>query len=268
MNIDDVKSFWNKRPCNIRHSDKTVGTQEYFNEVEDRKYLVEPHIPLFANFVQWQGKSVLELGSGLGTDSINFARAGASITCTELSEESLNICKERFKVFGLQADFYLVNAEELSTVVPVRTYDLIYSFGVIHHSPEPGRIIEQIGQYMDSSTEVRIMLYTKYSWKALEFFILNGWRFYFNWNQTIQYFAEAQKGCPVAYTYTRKSIQKLLQDYQILSIEKTHIFPYIIKDYIEYRYKKRWLFRVLPVRIFSWLESVLGWHYLITFKKH
>ncbi len=267
MNITDIKNYWNKRPCNIQHSTKEKGTKEYFDEVEWRKYFVEPHISSFAQFNRWGGQNVLEIGCGIGTDSINFVRAGASLTCIELSEESLLLCKKRFQEYGLPARFYWGNAEDMSMIVPIETYDLIYSFGVIHHSPYPERIIEQIGQYMNEHSEGRIMLYSKYSWKALEFFIRKGWKFGFNWDKTIQYNAEAQKGCPVAYVYTRKSIRKLLKDYNVTSIKKTHIFPYIIKDYIEYRYKKRWLFRILPSAIFSWLESVLGWHYLITFKK-
>lgn len=268
MTINIVKEYWNNRPCNIRHSTKQVGTKEYYDQVEQRKYLVEPHIPVFADFSKWRGKKVLEIGCGLGTCSVNFVRAGTDLTCIELSEESLLLCKKRFEVYGLQAEFYSGNAEELSHIVPLQTYDLVYSFGVIHHSPYPEKIIEQIGLYMDSTSEVRIMLYSKYSWKALEFFIRRGWKFWFNWNKTIQYYAEAQKGCPVAYTYTRKSIKELLENYKILSIKKTHIFPYVVKDYIEYKYNKRFIFRILPKSVFSWLESVLGWHYLITFKKN
>ena len=62
VSIDEVKNFWNKRPCNIRHSNKIVGSLEYFDEVEQRKYFVEPHIPVFAEFKKWQGKRVLEIG--------------------------------------------------------------------------------------------------------------------------------------------------------------------------------------------------------------
>ena len=62
--IAQVRDFWNRRPCNIRHSSRPIGEQEYFDEVEARKYFVQPHIPGFAAFFQWSGKCVLEVGLG------------------------------------------------------------------------------------------------------------------------------------------------------------------------------------------------------------
>jgi len=115
---EDIEEYWDRRPCNIKHSTKQVGTREYFNEVEERKYFVEPHIPLFAEFPKWKNKRVLEIGCGIGTDSINFARHGADLTCIELSEKSLNITQERFKKFGLDANFHLGNAENLFDLLP------------------------------------------------------------------------------------------------------------------------------------------------------
>src|SRR4051812_42278438 len=73
--IGRVRDFWNARPCNIRHSPRPVGTREYFDDVERRKYFVEPHIPGFADFSAWKGRRVLEIGCGLGTDTVSFARA-------------------------------------------------------------------------------------------------------------------------------------------------------------------------------------------------
>ena len=72
VKIERVQDYWNERPCNIRHSSSPVGSQQYFDEVEARKYFVEPHIPGFAQFERWQGKRVLEIGCGIGTDTINF----------------------------------------------------------------------------------------------------------------------------------------------------------------------------------------------------
>jgi 2-polyprenyl-3-methyl-5-hydroxy-6-metoxy-1,4-benzoquinol methylase len=135
VDIEAVRRFWNQRPCDIRHSPAPVGTREYFDQVEARKYLVEPHSPLFAEFDRWQGKKVLEIGCGIGTDSVNFARHGARLTAVDLSDESLRVCQQRFQVYGLDGRLYQGNAEQLSSFVPVETYDLIYSFGVIHPTP-------------------------------------------------------------------------------------------------------------------------------------
>ena len=111
--IADVVAYWDRRPCNIHHSLKPVGTREYFDEVEARKYLVEPHIPAFAQFERWRGKRVLEVGCGIGTDAVNFARAGADYTSVELSQASIDIARKRFEVFGLAGRFLIGNAENL-----------------------------------------------------------------------------------------------------------------------------------------------------------
>jgi len=144
--IETVQEYWDARPCNIRHSAKEVGSKEYFDEVEARKYLVEPHIPAFAEFGRWRGKRVLEVGCGIGTDSINFARAGAHLTAVDLSAESLRIAGRRADVMGVgdRIDFRQANAEELTSVVDGGPYDLVYSFGVIHHTPHPEAALREM----------------------------------------------------------------------------------------------------------------------------
>ena len=164
--IEHVEKYWDARPCNIRHSQKEVGSREYFNEVESRKYFVEPHIPEFAEFEKWKGKKVLEVGCGIGTDAINFARAGANVTAIDYSSKSLEVAKKRAEVFGLDISFYRADAENISEIVPIEEYDLVYSFGVIHHTPHPDKVISEIKKYMGKDSRFKIMVYNRYSWKV------------------------------------------------------------------------------------------------------
>ncbi len=137
-----VQAYWDRRPCNIRHSNADIGTRQYFDEVEARKYFVEPHIPACAQFPRWNGKRVLEIGCGIGTDAVNFARAGADYTGVELSEASLLLTRQRFQVFSLTGTLHNCNAEQLTSVLPRQHFDLVYSFGVIHHTPNQRAVIE------------------------------------------------------------------------------------------------------------------------------
>jgi len=243
-----------------------LGTREYFDEVEARKYFVEPHIPGFAQFERWRGKKVLEIGCGIGTDSVNFARAGADLTVVEISEKSLQICKDRFEVYGQKATFYSGNAEDLSSFVPVEPYDLIYSFGVIHHTPSPGRVFEAIKQYCHPGTEIRIMLYSKWSWKALWILLKYGKGAIWRAEELIRTHSEAQTGCPVTHYYSLREIRRLLADFEIAEMHKDHIFPYKIESYIHYQYDRVWYFRLMPRPLFHRLEKGLGWHTLIVLR--
>jgi SAM-dependent methyltransferase len=253
ITIEEVKKFWNDRPCNIKHSSKELGTIEYFDEVELKKFRVEPHIIKFTEFPQWKNKKVLEVGCGLGTVGINFALNGADYTGVELSKESLEIAKKRFEVYNQSGKFYLGNAEELSSFVHIETYDLIYSFGVIHHSPHPEKIISEIKKYMNENSVLKIMLYAKDSWK--NYMIDAGL------DQP-----EAQYGCPIANTYTKQDVVELLDGYEVLSIEQDHIFPYQIEPYKKGKYIKQPWFDAMPIEMFETLEKNLGWHLLITAK--
>jgi ubiquinone/menaquinone biosynthesis C-methylase UbiE len=253
VSIDTVKAYWDARPCNIRHSKKPVGSKEYFDEVETRKYHVEPHIPAFAQFPRWKGKRVLEVGCGIGTDTINFARAGAQVTAVDLSTESLGVAEKRAEVFGFKdrITFHQADVERLAETVSVERYDLVYSFGVIHHTPQPARAVAQIRKFMGADSELRLMVYATNSWKQI--MIEAGF------DQP-----EAQSGCPVAFTYTHDEVRReLLPGYEVLSIEQDHMFPFIIEKYIKYEYEIVPWFAAMPREMFRALEKSLGWHKLV-----
>ena len=250
--VEDVQSYWNRRPCNIRHSTKPIGSKEYFDDVEARKYMVEPHIPAFAEFEKWRGRKVLEIGCGIGTDAANFARAGARYFATELSEESLALARRRFEVFGLQGQFAAGNAEELTSYIAERDFDLIYSFGVIHHTVQPGRAIAEARRAIAGDGEFRVMLYAKDSWKDI--MIEAGL------DQP-----EAQSGCPIAFRYSHEDVRTLFGEhgFEVTRIVQTHIFPYVIEKYVKYEYELQPWFRAMSREMFEALERKLGWHLCI-----
>lgn len=261
--IERVQAFWDRRPCNIRHSHQPEGSRAYFDEVEARKYFVEPHIPGFAQFNRWAGRKVLEIGCGIGTDSINFARAGAEVTVVELSDNSLALCRKRFKVYGLNARFYQGNAEELSHFLPIEPYDLVYAFGVLHHTPFPERVLAELKHYTTPHSELRLMVYSKWSWKVLWIVTTYGKGAFWKAEELVRTYSEAQTGCPVTYFYSFRDIKRLLRDYEILEMRKEHIFPYKIEQYTNYEYERMWYFRWMPGSLFRWFERRLGWHTLI-----
>jgi 2-polyprenyl-3-methyl-5-hydroxy-6-metoxy-1,4-benzoquinol methylase len=268
VSVEEVREYWNRQPCNIRHSPKPLGSREYFDEVEARKYFVEPHIPGFAQFERWRGKKVLEIGCGIGTDTINFARHGAQVTAVELSDESLNMARRRAEVFDLTGPirFQQGNGEELTTVVPPEPYDLVYSFGVIHHSPRPDRMLEQAVHYLRPGSTLKVMVYNRHSWKVLWMVLKYGRGDFRKTKRLIAERSEAQVGSPVTYAYTRRELTDMLAAHGLRVTEMfvDHIFPWSIEDYVEYRYVKRWYWRLLPQPLFRRLERVLGWHLCAT----
>lgn len=250
--ITDVQQFWDARPCNVRHSDHAPGSVEYFDEVEQRKFRAEPHIVPFSEFPRWHGQRVLEIGCGIGTAAVNFARHGAVYTGVELSGTSLDLARQRFQVYDLPGDFYQANAEELSATVPVQPFDLVYSWGVIHHSPRPDLIVSEIKKYLAPGSTLKLMVYAANSWK--NFMIEAGI------DQP-----EAQSGCPIAYTFTYHQLLSMLgEDFDIVDIYQDHIFPYQVEPYKNKQYIRQPWFEAMPPEIFAVLEQRLGWHLMVT----
>ena len=266
--IAKVTDYWNSRPCNIRHSPQPVGSREYFDEVEARKYFVESHIPGFAEFERWKGKKVLEIGCGIGTDTVSFARRGAQVTAVDLTEKSLEVARRRATVFGLddRIRFFQANAEKLSESVPEETYDLVYSFGVIHHTPHPERVLEEIRKFVGPESTVKIMVYNRWSWKVLWILFAYGKGRFWKLDRLVADYSEAELGCPVTYCYSRASGRKLLEEhgFRVTDVSVDHIFPYSIPEYVQYQYKVVWYFRWMPRALFRALERTFGWHLCLT----
>lgn len=266
--ISAVQSYWDARPCNIRHSAKPIGTKAYFDEVEAKKYFVEPHITGFADFNAWKGCKVLEIGCGIGTATIGFARAGATVCAVDLSKNSVQMTQQRALVYGLlsQIACYHGNAEKLNEVITPDHYDLVYSFGVIHHSPHPEKILEQAAHFLKPGGTLKIMVYNQLSWKVLWILVSQGKGQFWRLPELVAKHSEAQSGCPITYAYTKTQARDLVEHagFRVTDIVIEHIFPYRVSDYVQHRYVKEWYFRWIPASLFRALEKKLGWHMCIT----
>jgi SAM-dependent methyltransferase len=263
--IDRVRAFWNALPCNIRHSPRSVGTREYFDDVERRKYFVEPHIPGFAEFHKWAGRRVLEIGCGIGTDTVSFARAGAQVTAVDLSDESAALVRRRAEVFGLsdRITVHVGNAEELPAILAPQPFDLIYSFGVIHHSPHPQRIVEHLRRYMTPASELRLMVYARVSYKLFGIMREEDVWDMSRIDELIAKRSEAQTGCPVTYTYDDRSVRELLRGFRVDEVRKAHIFTWDVPSYVRHEYRKAPEWAHVSDAELENLERELGWHLLV-----
>lgn len=220
--ISDVQKYWDQAPCDIALSQAPLGTREYFDDLEAEKYRREPHIWGFADFQRWEDKDVLEIGVGLGCDTTNFVRHGARVTGVDLSNESLLLARTRLSIYGYEAELVFADAERLcGFLYPFKKYDLIYSWGVIHHSPTPKYIFNQLRWYCHKETELRIMLYAKWSARSLLKLIVNGKGRWWKFQDIIRRHSETQADCPVAYYYSFAQVKELLSPYfEVVSIRK------------------------------------------------
>jgi ubiquinone/menaquinone biosynthesis C-methylase UbiE len=158
--LNDVANFWSASPCGSATSNATDRTA-YFEEIEAARYHNEPHIPKVAHFGDFAGKKVLEVGCGVGTDGRQFVRNGAVYTGINLDVGSTQLAKEGFEVFGLPATVLQMNGERLS--FDNATFDHVYSFGVIHHSPDTVQMLREMYRVLKPGGTITVMVYHRNS---------------------------------------------------------------------------------------------------------
>ncbi len=156
-----VKDFWNQYSCGEQLY--MVGEDlkaRFKNQLQERLRL-EPFIPDFAEFSNWKGKDVLEIGVGLGADHQLFAEHGAKLKGCDLTERAVEYTKQRLNLFNLHSDLTVADAENLP--YSNEEFDLVYSYGVIHVSPNTPQVVSEIHRVLKKNGTGKIMIYYKYS---------------------------------------------------------------------------------------------------------
>jgi len=234
-----VKIFWEKIPCGTGGIKHKEASPEFFEEIENHRYKVEPFIHSFAQFTRWRGKKVLEVGAGAGTDFIQFARAGANLYGLDLTKKSVELIKKRLRVYNLKGNVQQGDVENLP--FSSNQFDLVYSWGVLHHTPNSEKAVKEIYRVLKPGGSIKIMVYNKISWCALQSYVIHGLLGGKPFLSISKILAKHQES-PGTKAYTVKEARNLFSLFRLLEVSSI-LTPY----------DRRWM--VFP---FSLLVNLIG----------
>jgi ubiquinone/menaquinone biosynthesis C-methylase UbiE len=152
-----VQSFWQNSPCDSWFTNEARGTLAFYRSLDEHRYKVHPGLLSAVGFEKTRGLRVLEIGCGCGSEAERFARAGARYTAIDLTNAAVNITQRRFQLGGLKGRFIQGDAEDLPFADG--SFDLVYSHGVLHHTPNTPRAIREVQRVLAPSGRAVIMLY-------------------------------------------------------------------------------------------------------------
>ena len=155
-----VHDFWERAACGEELYLDGVDRDGY-REQAQRRYRLEPYIEPFAAFDSANGQAVLEVGVGLGADHQRFAAAGARLSGVDLTERAVAHTRRRLAQQGLSSNLSVADAERLPFADA--SFDLVYSWGVIHHSPDTPRAVSEIHRVLRPGGRARVMIYNRHS---------------------------------------------------------------------------------------------------------
>jgi ubiquinone/menaquinone biosynthesis C-methylase UbiE len=166
-----VQAFWNKTPCGTREIESDVGSQVAFDQLESERDDRENFIKDFAQFSNHEGKKVLEVGIGAGSDFIRFARGGATLHGIDLTINSIHLVRKRLALENKSAFISQGDAENLP--YPNDYFDFVYSWGVVHHTDDTQKAINEIIRVTKDNGTICVMIYHRHSLVGLQCWIIN-----------------------------------------------------------------------------------------------
>lgn len=258
---DKVKQYWNAASCGTEFINKPKFSLDYFEAVEAYRYTMEPEIHGFAQFSRWKNKKILEVGIGAGTDFLQWVRVGAHAHGIDLTEEALANVQHRMDLYGLTpADMRVADAEHLP--YDSNTFDLTYSWGVIHHSPNTEQCLAEIIRVTKPGGTIKIMIYNRYSLFALYQWLKHAlgkgkpWR-------SLKYVLFHHQESIGTKAYTCNEVKKMITQHPVTLVSISA--PVTNHDLLTY---KAW-----PFRWFAYAAAALGgwrsrgWFLMIEVKK-
>lgn len=257
---NEVIEFWDSEPCGTRY----LGEKSEFDAQARARYQLEPHIPAFAGFSSARDLRVLEIGVGIGADYEQWLKAGVIATGVDLSQASLEHARRRCTRAGVVPDLHLADAEELPFAS--NSFDVVYSYGVMHHSPNPAKCLKEALRVLKPGGEARIMLYHHASLTGIML-----WLRYAIWRgQSIRQCVYERLESPRTKTFTRSEVVALMRDFENVTIEQVFSPGDLLLHEPSSRFRSpayRFLWRVFPRKWLRICYKKLGLFLLITAEK-
>lgn len=241
--IESVRAFWDRNVCGEFYAPgESRGSREYFARMARERYRWHYHLPVFLDQVAASGGRVLEIGCGPGVDTVELVRRGVSLTGIDLAPAAVELSRQHLAGLGLEADIRLGNAEALQ--FPDESFDTVYSFGVLHHTPNLERAIAEVRRVLTHGGRAFIMLYSRYSLNQLVHISLQ---------RGYEYSGDRGTDAPVTSVHSRAELVRLFESFESSIFRKRYLFG---AGYIP-------LARFVPRRVNDLLGRFFGWHWLI-----
>ena len=162
---DRIRDYWNAHIHDLAVARHPVGTREFFDDLEAYRYEKLHYLPSVVRFDAYRGKSLLEVGCGVGTDLVRFARAGARVSGIDIAEVSIELAKKNIAYHGGTADLRVMDGEALD--FSDHSFDVVYAHGVIQYTADAERMIGEIHRVLKPGGEAIMMVYNRHSWLNL-----------------------------------------------------------------------------------------------------
>lgn len=161
--IETIAQYWNGRIHDLEMTDRPVGTREFFDDLDDYRFDKLHYLPVLVDFNGYAGQQLLEVGCGIGTDLVRFARGGALVTGVDLSQTAIDLARRNFEVHGLTpARLDVANAEALPFADS--SFDVVYGHGVIQYTANPAVLLSECHRVLKPGGQAIFMVYNRVSW--------------------------------------------------------------------------------------------------------
>ncbi len=157
-----IANYWNAHIHDLAIAKHPVGTQGFFQDLDAYRFDKLRYLPKAVNFNGYRGKTVLEVGCGIGLDLLRFAKGGAKVFGVDLARQSIELAKKNFELNGAWGEFRLMNGEALE--FEDDSFDVVYAHGVLQYTASAEQMAKELHRVLKPGGEAIMMVYNRISW--------------------------------------------------------------------------------------------------------